>query len=218
MPKFNNKYDLILLDLDGTVADTDELIIRSMNDLYDQYRNGRRTPIEEIYYFSGPPIRETLIKEFPDLDPDFMVNEFIRVSSLYYPICVNTFPHVLETLKCLKERGIKLGIVTSKGRQNTVQCLNLLKLDELIDFFISSSDVANLKPHPEGIFRCMEHFSIKDKEKVLYIGDNKGDFMTGRNAGVDVGLVTWGPRKIDYSLTPDYWLKDFKDLEEIANG
>ncbi len=218
MSKLANKYDLVLLDLDGTIADTDELIIRSMNDLYDKYREGRRTPIEEIYYFSGPPIRETLMKEFPNMDIDFLVSEFIKVSTYYYEVCVNTFPHVIETLETLKSREIKLGVVTSKGRQNTIQCLRVLKLDTLIDYFVSSTDVENLKPHPEGINRCIEHFSIKDRKKVLYIGDNKGDYLTGRNAGVDVGLVTWGPRKIDYSLTPDYWLNDFKELEEIVNG
>ena len=61
--------------MDGTIADTDEMIIQSMYELYDKYRNGRRTPVEEIYYFSGPPIRDTLKREFPDIDNDFIVNE-----------------------------------------------------------------------------------------------------------------------------------------------
>ena len=212
-----NKYDLVLLDLDGTIADTDEMIKRTMFDLYDKYRDGNRSPIEEIYYFSGPPIRDTLIKEFPHMDPDFMVNEFAKISWDYYDVCVTTFPHVIETLKVLKSRGIKLGVVTSKGHDNTIKCLNSLKLDELVSYFVSSGDVRHIKPDPEGIYKSMEHFSILDKKKVLYIGDNKGDYMTARNAGVDVALVTWGPRKIDTSLTPEYWLKDFKEVEEIVN-
>ena len=75
-----NKYDLVLLDMDGTIADTDEMIIQSMYELYDKYRDGRRTPVEEIYYFSGPPIRDTLKKEFPDMDNDSIVNEFVKIS------------------------------------------------------------------------------------------------------------------------------------------
>lgn len=213
-----NKYELVLLDLDGTVANTDELLVRSMNDLYDKYRGGRRTPIEEIYYFSGPPIRDTLQKEFPDMDIDPLVEEFAKISWNYYDICVDLYPHVLETLKKLSNKGIKMGIVTSKSHGNTVHCLEALKVDQFVHFFIAGDDVEKTKPDPEGILKSMEHFSIADKKKVLYLGDNKGDYLTARNAGVDVALVTWGPRKIDKTLTPDYWIDDFKEVEEIING
>ena len=60
----NNKYQILLFDMDGTVCDSDQMIIDSMNVLYDKYRDGHRRPVEEVIYFSGPPIRETLKKEF----------------------------------------------------------------------------------------------------------------------------------------------------------
>ena len=212
------KYDLVLLDLDGTVANTDELLIRSMYELYDKYRNGVKTPIEEIYYFSGPPIRETLKKEFPDGDNDVLVEEFAKISLKYYDICVETYPHVLETLKRLSRQGIKMGVVTSKSHANTLKCLHSLKVDQYVSYFVAADDVKNVKPDPEGIIKSMEHFSINDKKKVLYIGDNNGDYLTARNAGVDVAIVTWGPRKVDRTLTPEYWIDDFKEVEEIVNG
>ena len=74
----NKKYDVILFDMDGTVADTDPMIKTAMYVLYDKYRHGVRTPDEQIIYFSGPPIRETLKKEFPDLDQNFIYDEFHR--------------------------------------------------------------------------------------------------------------------------------------------
>lgn len=213
-----NKYDLLLLDLDGTIADTDEMIIQSMYELYDKYRDGKRSPVEEIYYFSGPPIRETLKKEFPDMDIDFIVSEFVKISWGNYDKYAKLFPHVKETIINLINKGIKVGVVTSKMRDSTIHCLDVLHLDDVIDYFIAGDDVTNMKPHPEGILLGMEHFSILDKKKVLYVGDNKSDYLTARNAGIDVALVTWGPRKIDRSLTPDYWIDDFKEVEEIVNG
>ena len=87
-----------------------------------------------------------------------------------------------------------------------------------MDYFVAGDDVKNMKPHPESIFKAMEHFSILDKKKVLYIGDNKSDYLTAINAGIDVALVTWGPRKIDTSLTPTYWISDFKEVEDIVHG
>ena len=212
-----NKYQLVLLDLDGTVADTDEMIKRTMFDLYDKYRDGRRTSVEEIYYFSGPPIKETLKKEFPDQDIEFMFEEFKKISWDYYPICVTAFPHVKETFIKLKDKGIHLGVVTSKGHEATIHCLNVIGLKEIVSYFVASEDVKNIKPDPEGIYKLMEHFSILDKKKVLYIGDNKGDYLTARNAGIDVALVTWGPRKIDKTLTPEYWIYSFTEVEDIVN-
>ena len=188
-----------------------------MYDLYDKYRDGRRTPVEEIYFFSGPPIRDTLKKEFPDVDNDLMVEEFKKVSWEYYPICVKAFPHVRETLIKLINKGFNIGVVTSKLHAHSELCLKVIKLDDIIKYFVAGDDVTRYKPDPESIFVAMEHFSIKDKKKVLYIGDNKSDYLTARNAGVDVALVTWGPRKIDRTLTPDYWIDDFKEVEEIVN-
>ena len=216
MKQSHNKYDLVLLDLDGTTADTDEMIIQSMYILYDKYRNGVRTPVEQIYYFSGPPIRDTLAKEFPDMDPDELTKEFADLSYDLYDVYVKPFPHVLEVLENLKKRGIKLGVVTAKQRKATDHCLQIIGMDKYVDFVITFNDVKNLKPNPEGILKCVEHFSILDKKKVLYIGDNTGDYLAGRNAGVDVAMVTWGPRKVDKSITPDYWIDSFKDVEDIT--
>ena len=213
-----NKYDLVLLDMDGTIADTDEMLVRSMNVLYDKYRNGQRTPVEEIYYFSGPPIRETLKKEFPDIYSEDLVKEFAATSLQYYDLCVTAFPHVKETLEKLNDKGVKLAVVTSKAHIPCQHCLEVIKLDDIITYFIASDDVDRLKPYPDGIYKCMEHFSINSKKRVLYIGDNKGDYLAARNAGVDVALVTWGPRKIDRTLTPDYWIDDFQEVEDIVNG
>ena len=53
---------------------------------------------------------------------------------------------------------------------------------------------------------------------MLYIGDNNVDYLTARNAGVDVALVSWGPRKIDTSLTPEYWISSLKEVEDIVHG
>lgn len=66
------KYEAIIFDVDGTIIDSDMMLVNSFNVLYDLYRDGKKTPQEEIYYFSGPPIRETLKKEFPHMDLDFM--------------------------------------------------------------------------------------------------------------------------------------------------
>ena len=208
-----NKYQALLFDLDGTVADTDEMIVQTMNILYDLYRNGKRTPREEIYYFSGPPIYETLNKEFPGCDMEFMHSEFRRVSVELYPKTVTTYPGAKETLLKLKEQGYKLGIVTNKIHSSTLLCLKLIGLEGIFDSLVCYDDVVNPKPNKEAIVKSMEQLGVSDLSKVLYIGDNKSDLDTANNANVDCVLVSWGPRVLDKNLKPTFTISSFEELE-----
>ncbi len=207
------KYQALLFDLDGTVADTDEMIVQTMNILYDLYRDGRRTPVEEIYYFSGPPIYDTLKKEFPDKDSEFMFKEFIRISTELYPKTVKLYPHTKETLIKLKEQGYKLGIVTNKMHSSTLFCLRLVGLEDIFDTLVCYDDIQNPKPHGEPIIKAAHDLGVFDLSKVLYIGDNKSDLDTANNADVDCALVNWGPRVLDKNLKPKMFISSYEDLE-----
>lgn len=208
-----HKYQLILFDLDGTVADTDEMIVQTMNILYDKYRGGRRTPREEVYYFSGPPITETLNKEFPGCDFDFMFSEFVKYSSENYPKYVTLYPHTKETLLKIKENGYKLGIITNKMHNPTLLCLKLLDLEGIFDTLVCFDDIKHPKPDGESIYKAMKELNVSDFTKVLYIGDNKIDLDTANNAGIDGVLVTWGPRKLDSNLKPTFFISSYEELE-----
>ena len=210
-----NKYDLILFDMDGTIANTDELVVETMFEMYDLYRGGNRTPREKCYYFSGPPIRDTLRNEFPGQDDDFLVSEFSRLSKDKYDTMVTPYPHSKEVKLMLREMGIKLGVVTNKFHQMAKHCLEVINLDDVMDVLIGFDDVKNHKPHQEGIYKAMEMMGVKDIKKVLYVGDNALDIETAKNAKVDSVLVTWGPRKIDESVKPTYKIDDYYDLLEV---
>ena len=120
-----SKYSVILFDMDGTIANTDEMIVQTFLELYKLYRKGAPTPREQIYYFSGPPIREVLKREFPDQDNQFMWDEFHRISWDFYPLYTTGYPNCREVLLELKKRGYKLGVVTNKIHRTTLYCLKI---------------------------------------------------------------------------------------------
>ena len=211
------KYKVILLDLDGTIADTDEMIVQTMYEMYDLYRGGNRSPREKIVYFSGPPIRNTLKTEFPDQDNDFMFNEFVRISWDYYQKVVKPFPYAVEVFTKIRNTGVKLGIVTGKYRRQTLHCLDVIGFIPITDYIVACNDITSVKPDPEGINKAVDYFGIKNKKDVLYIGDNLADYQAARNAEVDVAIVKWGPREIKEPITPEYWINDFNELEGMIN-
>ena len=156
------KYDLVLFDMDGTIANTDELVVETMYEMYDLYREGKKTTREQCYYFSGPPLRDTLRKEFPDGDIEFLAKEFARLSRDKYDTMVTPYPHSREVKLKLKEMGIKLGVVTNKQHDMAVHCLEVIHLDDVFDILIGYDDVKETKPSPEGIYKAMEKANIKD--------------------------------------------------------
>ena len=195
------KYKAILFDMDGTIAETDQMIIHAMWDLYDLYNPSAKKKEEEIIYFSGPPIAETLKKEFPHMDNDFMVQQFLDVSTKYYDLYTTTFPGEMEVLKALKEKGYRLAVVTNKGHQK-------------FEFVIGTGDIERLKPYPDGIYEAMKRFDV-NKEETLYIGDNDIDYITASNAGIDVIICNWGPRKLTVLDKATHVASSYEDIRRI---
>ena len=210
-----NKYRVLLFDLDGTLCDTDEMIVQTMRAIYLDYKPTKIRTRGELYYFSGPPIRETLKNEFPDYDPEMMHEEFKRVSKGFYPSTVKAYKDEIEVLQALKDRGYLLGVVTNKGLPLTKYSLEICHIENFFDVIVSADDVAIPKPDPTGVFKAMEAFNIKNKEDVLYIGDNDIDYFTAENAGVDCMLVSWGPRVIKCIDKAKYEAKSYNEMREI---
>ena len=210
-----NKYKVLLFDLDGTLCDTDEMIVQTMHAIYQDYKPVKVRTREELYYFSGPPSRDTLAREFPDYDGDEMYEVFKRVSEGFYASCVTAYKDELEILTKLKENGYLLGVVTNKGYPLTIYSLEICGIKHLFDVVISADDVKIPKPDPTGIYDALNKLGIKDKKDCLYIGDNDIDYITASNAGVDALLVTWGPRKINVLDKAKYLAKSYNDIGGI---
>ena len=210
-----NKYKVLLFDLDGTLCDTDEMIVQTMQAIYKEFKPVKERTREELYYFSGPPIRDTLANEFPDQDPDYMYDVFKKVSKGFYKDFVYPYKDEIEILTALKNKGYLLGVVTNKGLPLTIYSLEICHIESLFDVIISADDVAIPKPDPAGINKALEKLGIKNKEEALYIGDNDIDYITASNVGVDTLLVTWGPRTINVLDKAKYLAKSYNDIGGI---
>ena len=210
-----NKYDLILFDMDGTIVDSDEMLFRSLFALYDRFNNGIRKPKDELYKYSGPPIEESLKKEFPNYDPDMILRQYIKESAYYSELYIYPMTNIIEVCKELKNKGVKLGVVTNKHTANSVKTLEITNMTDLFDILVGYNEVTHHKPEGEGIIKAMEKLNVINKRKVLYVGDNNIDYYTAVNAGVDSAIVYWGPRVHTINVEPTYKITDFKELLEV---
>ena len=201
--------------MDGTIVDSDEMLFRSLFALYDRFNNGIRKPKDELYKYSGPPIEESLKKEFPNYDPDTILRQYIKESAYYSEFYIYPMRNIIEVCKELKNKGVKLGVVTNKHTANSIKTLEVTKMTDLFDILVGYNEVTHHKPEGEGIIKAMEKLNVTDKNKVLYVGDNNIDYYTAVNAGVDSVIVYWGPRVHTINVEPTYKIGDFKELLEV---
>ena len=99
------------------------------------------------------------------------------------------YDNSIETIKYLRDNGIKVVIFTNSPKKYLLEVLEHGSIE--VDYTISYHDVQNHKPHPEGIYKTMQTFSLSNKE-ILYIGDSRLDYETAKNAKVSYFNVDWG--------------------------
>jgi pyrophosphatase PpaX len=207
----NNKITTLLFDLDGTLIDTNELIITTYLHTLEKYFPSTYSR-EDVLPFLGPTLHEA----FGSIDADRveeLITEYRAFNIAKHDELVKGFPNVTETIQTLKERGYKLGIVTTKRLDVTLKGLRLMNLEQYFEVIVAYEHVTKTKPDPEPIYKALEQLGSTASEAMM-VGDNYHDILAGKNAGTLTAGVAWSIKGREYvaSYEPDYMLEDMKDL------
>jgi pyrophosphatase PpaX len=207
----------LLFDFDGTLLDTNELIIQTFQYVLDKNYPGKYKRID-ILPFLGPTLHET----FDSVDPEnteALIEEYRAWNKSMHDELSSEFDGVSETLKLLKTAGLKMAIVSTKKKDMVLRGLGLLDVEGVFDEVIAMDDVTKTKPDPEPILLALERLGIKADE-ALMIGDNYHDIVGGQNAGVRTAGVAWSAKGEVFLQTfnPDYMLQHISDLLQLVKG
>ncbi|MHC0037820.1 pyrophosphatase PpaX [Pseudoneobacillus sp. C159] len=207
----NSKINTVLFDLDGTLIDTNELIIASFLHTLEHYYPSRYKR-EDVLPFMGPTLRETF-ETMDGANVDEMIATYRNFNLTHHNELVTDFPTVLDTVKALKEHGYKIGIVTTKILDVVKKGLIHTKLDSYFDVIVALDHVSKAKPDPEPIFKALEQLGSRPEE-TLMVGDNHHDILAGKNAGTLTAGVAWSLKGREYleSYQPDIILEEMADL------
>lgn len=211
--KPNPAIRTVLFDLDGTIIDTNQLIIDSFMNAMTDIPLTRETIIPHM----GTTLQNQL-RVFSGLEDVRELEQAYRKYNLaHHDSMVKPFPHVQEVVKALHASGIRLGIVTTKIRPTTMKVLEMFDLSRYMEAIVTVTDVSNPKPHAEPVLMALEKMGA-DPASALMVGDSPADIQSAQNAGVRAAAVAWS-LKGEAALSgygPDYMLHDMRDLYELT--
>lgn len=156
----------ILFDFDGTLVNTNDVIIASWQHTYRHYL-GHEESLERITSCFGEPLLITMEREFPGVDPEEAANVYRDFQKLKADELVKVFDGIPELLAALKAAGYRIAIVTSRTRESAERYLDMLGLRDYFEDMVSCDDTNVHKPNPEPILLCLEKLGITKDEAIM---------------------------------------------------
>ena len=212
--------DTVLFDFDGTIMDTNDVIIGSWQHVYRTLR-GKEGDLDYILSTFGEPLEYSMETSFPEVPMEESVKIYRDWHRERFLDMIRLFPGVTEMLQEVYARGYKMGIASSRLRVTLEQGLNKYDLGKYFDAIVAVEDTENAKPAPDIALKTLEMLDAKP-ENAIMVGDSRLDILCARNAHVPSVLVGWsatlaGKTKEDFAPgeVPDYIIDRPSDLLEI---
>jgi pyrophosphatase PpaX len=205
-----------LFDLDGTLIDSIDLILRSYRHTLQVHRGV--VPPDELWLEGLGTPTWVQFRSFSD-DPaeiEAMVATYRTYNRAHHDRLVRGYPGVPEAVRAIKAAGAALGVVTSKVREGAHRGLVAGGYDGLFDVIIGADDVTRTKPDPEPVRRALADLGATP-ESAVFVGDATHDLVAGRAAGVKTAAALWGPfaRELLAPHAPDFWLGSPGELQKL---
>ena len=210
------KYKGIFFDFDYTLGDATEAIVAGF--LYGLHTMGyEQMPTRaQIQHTIGLVLKDGFTEITGETDEDKRT-EFAK---LYRSICTPAqiatavlFEGCEALLSHLKDKGVKLAVVSSKPAPILNDILKARDIYDYFDFIIGPDQVPHPKPDPAGILRTLEATGLQPGE-ILYCGDTVIDAEAGQRAGVDFCAVLNGTTPAeDFAAFPSVHIAP--DLPEL---
>ncbi|MCW8803442.1 MAG: HAD-IA family hydrolase, partial [Ignavibacteriaceae bacterium] len=149
--------------------------------------------------------------------PDF--EKFISIyKTLYFDFIdsSNLYQEVKETLKYLKEKQIKVSLLTTKGQEQAERIIDHFKLRYSFDYLMGRRDGLAHKPSPEPLLYICKELQVEPLE-TLMVGDTELDIQCGKSAGSKTCGVLYGYREKDQleKEKPNFLISDLDELIKV---
>lgn len=203
-------YKYIIFDVDGTLLNTEKALLSSLQKVVREDLGKDYSP-EELTFALGIPgeitLRKLGIKTLVESNKKWLeyVEDFREQMKI--------FDGMEDTLVALRNKGIPMGVVTSKTKGEWKTDSTHFDLEKHFNFIVCADDTCKYKPEPEPMLKFIEVSGVKPSE-AIYIGDTIYDMKCANGAGVDFALALWGAKSKE-GINAKYELQKPGDILDI---
>ncbi|OQC09835.1 MAG: Pyrophosphatase PpaX [Tenericutes bacterium ADurb.Bin087] len=205
-----SKYNLVVFDLDGTIADSDLGLVKIGLKMSETYLPRKDINMDDYLFLNGPTLDETM----PYLFPGYPLEELMAKYNEYLPESVKDitmFKGAKELIKTLNDHNLDLALLTNRARASTEQILKRHGVHGFFKTLVCVDDGFKKKPSGEGLVHIMQTLK-HTPDKTLFVGDNWRDILAGQDAGVDVAFIHQHRRPHRLDVSAKYVLDDISDV------
>ncbi|BDH61632.1 HAD family hydrolase [Lysinibacillus sp. PLM2] len=211
----------IIFDFDGTLADSGECGLLATQKAFKESNLPIPTK-KEVDYYMGIPIEQSFHEMTNHTLDDDQFTKLLQLFRQAYKTfeeqTITAFPHIDEVISTLRKQGLLLFVVSSKKTDVLYRNLQKLQLEHFFTDWIGSDQVEHYKPHPDGILKIVERYSLKVTECTM-VGDAIFDIQMGKAAGCKTVAVNWGSHSKEQLLKeePSFFAHEVKGLYHLTN-
>jgi phosphoglycolate phosphatase len=216
--KFRGKLKAVLFDLDGTLIDSKQDLVQSVNaTLREMGRAELPEYLVASYVGSGAPvlISRALGGTASTLEEQSALNFFLAHYDQHKLDFTREYPGVRETLEELP--GVPMAVLTNKPVNISVRILEGLGLAKFFRAIYGGDSFATKKPDPLGANTILGQLGIAAAEAAM-VGDSEVDVQTARSAGMISAIVNFGFGVHDREMhPPDIYLDRMEELVPLIS-
>lgn len=203
------EIEAVLFDMDGTLIDSKPVIEHAWRSVAQEYgiELNKVTIEEHVHGRSGSYTRDFLFKHLDIKERHIAKGKVDELEETSEPLLING---VMNTLNILREKKIKIALVTASWDSRIEFILSLHDLRRYFDCIVSRSDVKNGKPHPECFLLAAKKLDCDIRNCVVF-----EDSLSGLESGIRSGAKCIAIGHLDYSSKPTHFT--YPDFEALLN-
>ena len=187
---FTPRWPVVIFDLDGTLADTVDLIVESYQHAFRTVLGREENP-DIIRSWIGRPLSAAFRDHSPE-HAELLYDTYLTWNSENTERLIRAYEGAREVLVALGEAGANVGVATSKRRESAQHAMDLLGLTPHISALVGLEDTEVHKPEPTPLLLALQRLGHSDPSRAAYVGDAVVDVLAGKAAGMATVAVTWG--------------------------
>jgi len=220
IPFQSDSIQLVIFDLDGTLIDSREDLIQSVNAMLRHFQR-RELPGEVVASYVGDGAPMLVRRALADPKDERFFKQALEYFLAYYREHkldhTTVYPGIREALERLQSngRGRKMAVLSNKPVHPSRAILEALQLAKFFLRIYGGNSFETKKPDPSGVRTILTETATRP-ENAMIVGDSSIDVLTGRNAGIATCGVTYGfaPHTL-CEVQPDVVVESPEDLGSL---